>query len=133
MPDIVRISGIKEFNKAAKQVNDQLPKKMRIAFNEAAELVAGEARSHVPSRSGKARASYRTRSTQRAARIAIGGPKAQYVPWLDFGGRAGNVSRPFYKAGRYLFPALERKKPEFMDLIQERVVQTIKDAGLEVT
>lgn len=136
MSEAIRITGIRELNKALRQINKDLPKRTRLAFNEGAEIVAQEAAAHVPVRTGRAKSTYRARSSQREARVAIGGAKARYVPWLDFGGRTGRgrtAVRPFYKKGRYLFPALDRRRPEILAKLEEGVVGLVEEAGLEVT
>jgi hypothetical protein len=133
--DPIQITGLRELNKALKQVDADLPKQTRLALNEGAAIVADEARSKVPRRTGRAASTYRARSTRTAARVAIGGAKAKYVPWLDFGGRTGpdkSVHRQFIKSGRYLFPALERKRPEVLAKLEKAVVAVVEGAGLDV-
>lgn len=131
--DPIQITGLRQMNKALKQVDTDLPKGTRLALNEGATIVADEARPHVPRRTGRAAATYRARSTRTAARVAIGGAKAPYVPWLDFGGTANTAKRQFIKSGRYLFPALERKRPEVLAALERAVVAVVEGAGLDVT
>jgi hypothetical protein len=94
------------------------------------------AKPQVPSRSGAARGSMKARSTQREARISAGGGRAPYYPWLDFGGhvgRAGGVSRPFYREGRYIYPTLRKRHPEILEAMAAAMAGVVHDAGLDVT
>lgn len=67
-------------------------------------------RGKVPYMTGKARASYETRVTSLGVEIGFGGPQAPYVPWLEFGGKAGRsgASRPYVPGGRYLYPTIRK-------------------------
>ena len=44
MADAVRIEGLTEFRKQLKALDSDLPKALRIAFNDAADMIADEAR-----------------------------------------------------------------------------------------
>lgn len=132
----VKITGLREFVRGLKQVDRDLAKLVRLAFNEAADIVVSDARPRMPRRSGKARASVKARSTQTAARIVGGGNKAPWYPWLDFGGRVGrnkSVRRPFLKDGRYIYASYDRRKGEFIEAMQDGLIKVANDAGIEVT
>lgn len=134
----IRVDGLKEFNKQLKQLDDDLPKALRVALNKSADLVVNAARPKVPKRSGRAAASIKARSTRTAVRVSFGGNRAPYMPWLDFGGRVGRkkrVKRAFLKEGRYVYPAYFQKRDsgEFQRVLQEALVEVAKQAGLEVT
>ncbi len=134
--ETVRITGLREFQRALKQMDAGLPKQMRVAFNKASQLVIDYAKPRVPSRSGKARGSLKVRSTQRQARVAAGGRAAPYYPWLDFGGRVGpgkSVRRQFRTEGRYVYPGLRDNRDEITEVMSDALTQLARDAGLEVT
>jgi hypothetical protein len=68
-------------------------------------------------------------------RVGIGGRRAPYYPWLDFGGKTGpkrSVERPFYKEGRYLYPTLRDHREKFTEIMQGAVVAIATGAGLDV-
>jgi hypothetical protein len=91
---------------------------------------------HIPKRSGRAAASLKPRSTQTSVRVAAGGTKAPYYPWLDFGGRVGprkSVRRPFIGDGRYIYPALSEKHDEFLEAMQRALIESAESAGLVVS
>lgn len=133
--DAVEIVGFAQLRKALRALGSEGPKALRIASNEAAQLVVDTARAGMPSRSGKARASVKVRSTQTAARVTEGGNRAPYVPWLDYGGKVGRnntAKRVFIADGRYVYPAYRERKAEFEPLIRESVVRIAADAGLDL-
>lgn len=133
--DPITIEGLKEFRKQLKQLDKDLPKALRMAFNAAADIVVSEARPKVPSASGRARASVKAKSTQAAAKVVGGSKKVPYYPWLDFGGRVGrrrSVARPFLKDGRYIYDAYFRNRDSFGELLVDGLTEVAGQAGLEV-
>lgn len=131
----IRIVGLAEFNRSLRRLDKALPKALKVALNGAADLVITEARKDIPRRSGKAAASLKAASTRTSVRIKVGGNRAPYYPWLDFGGRTGRrkkVVRPFIKTGRYLYPALDKKRAQIHDQLQKALIDVAQDAGLEV-
>lgn len=137
MPDKITTAGIKEFQKALRELDADLPKTLRLIFNEAGELIVDYAQSHMPSKTGRARASVKARSTQRAGQISIGGNRAAYVPWLDFGGegrrRGRPAARPFIKQGRYVYVGLRVHSEDITALMARGLTDLARAAGLEVT
>lgn len=142
--DAVKVEGLREFNRALRQIDTGLPKALRLALNEAADVVVADARGRVPSRSGRARGSIRAQSTRTQARVSAGGGRAQYYPWLDFGGQIGRASgrargrrgqRRYIADGRYLYAAYYQRRDsgEVQRTLESSLGDLIKSAGLEVT
>lgn len=132
----ITITGIREFQKALRDMDANLPKQLRIALNKASDLVITKARPLIPARTGRAANSLKVRSTQRVARIAAGGKRAPYYPWLDFGGKVGrhdSVDRKFYTEGRYIYPTLRKNRDEITGIMQMALADLARDAGLYVT
>ncbi len=132
----VKIEGFREFRDHLKALDRDLPKAVRIAFNEAADIIVTDARSRVPVLTGTAKASVKAASTQTKARVRGGGNKAPYYPWLDFGGRIGpdrSVVRPFLPQGRYIYNAYFRRRGEFVDAMSDALIKVARQAGIEVT
>lgn len=132
----IQVNGLRELQGALKAAESATPKMLRLALNEAATVVLDYAKPQVPSRSGAARGSMKVRSTQREGRVAAGGRKAPYYPWLDFGGHVGQhgkTARPFYSEGRYLYPTLRKRHPEIIEAMSAALAGLVRDAGLEVT
>lgn len=134
--DPIKVQGLREFQRALKDMDGESQKQLRVALNKGAELVAADASAKVPRRSGRAAASVRAASSQREARVMGGSKKVPYYPWLDFGGKIGrdkSVHRPFYKRGRYIYPAYVREYPNVMTALAEALADVARNAGLEVT
>lgn len=134
----IRVTGLREFRAGLRRMDKALPKGLRTAGNEAADLVVAEARPKVPlgpGRGGHARSSVRAASTQSAARVRGGGRRFSYYPWLDFGGAVGrnrSVRRPFLKEGRYIWAAFADNRRRVEDELQDALVRVARGAGIEV-
>lgn len=135
MADPIKIDGLDAFVRNLKVIEADLPKTLRGAMNEAADLVVAYARPKIPTRSGRAARSLRVASTQKRARIRAGGSRAPYYPWLDFGGRVGrrkSVRRPFLKDGRYIYAGFFARRREFEQVLTRGLLDTVRRAGIEV-
>lgn len=131
------VDGLVEFSRAVSALSTAAPRALRLALNGVADVVVGVARPRVPTLTGRAARSIRPRSTRNAIRIAAGGDRAPYYPWLDFGGHVGlhgTAHRPFMKEGRYLYPAyFETRRSGEIDEILERELRRVAAAvGLAV-
>lgn len=133
----IGITGLREFQASLKAMSVDLPKQLRIALNRASGLVIDYAQPRFPHLSGRAAASLKARSSQRLARIALGGKRAPWAPWLDFGGegrRKGRPpARPFLKEGRYVYVGLRVKRDEITEVLAEALTDLATGAGLDVT
>lgn len=116
MADTVHVRGLREGVKALRDVDREIGPEIRKAFNDVANIVVDTARPLIPSGpTGRARASLKASSSQRAVTIAYGGNKAPYAPWLDYGGKVGkgkSIVRRFIPSGRYIYPTLRRKRDD---------------------
>lgn len=131
----IKVTGLRDFQKALRDMDSDLPKQLRVALNSVAETVAGGARRRIPSRTGAARNSLKVASSQREARIKGGSAKAPYYPWVDFGGRVGrhkSVSRPFVKSGRYMYPSYSANRASVLSALEQVLVDLAESNGLEV-
>lgn len=131
----LQVTGLKELQGALRRVDADLPKELRKTLNGVSQLVIDYAKPRVPSRTGRAAASLKVRSSQREARIAAGGSRAPYYPWLDFGGRVGkgrSVKRPFYREGRYIYPGLRANSAKITEVMEAAVVDLCRRSGFVV-
>ncbi len=136
MPELIKIDGLAAFSRNLKKLNSDLPKALRIAINEASSIVIEEAARRVPTRTGRAKASLKAKSTRTEARVAGGSNRVPYYAWLDFGGRTGrrkSVQRAFLKEGRYLYAAYFDKQAEFDQALSAALLRVATAAGVEVT
>lgn len=135
--DRIQIAGLKEFQRSLREVDAGFPKQLRLIFNEATGLIVDYSRAHIAVRSGRAKASIKARSSQRTAAVAIGGSRAPYTPWLDFGGegrRRGRPSaRPFIREGRYVYRGLRLHRDDITALMAKGMTELARSAGLEVS
>lgn len=135
----IQVSGLREFQSTLRAMDAGLPKLIRVALNSAAEELLAYERPRFPSMSGRARGSLKAQSSQRVARIALGGSRAPYAPWLIYGGegrRKGRpAARPFIREGRDFGPyaALDARRNEITQIMQDALTQLAKDAGAEVS
>lgn len=131
----IEVHGLREFRRNLRRMDRNLPKGLRTAGNKAAEVVVKHAKPKVPRRTGRAAGSVRAASTTSAARVAGGGARVPYYPWLDFGGAVGrnnSVKRPFYKTGRYIWKSFAEHKAQVQDELLEALVEVAESAGVEV-
>lgn len=132
MPAEYYIHGLKEYKAALRQIDKQLGGELRKGLNEVAQVVVDAARPKVPRRTGRARDSMKAGSSQNAAQIKVGGTKAEYYPWLDFGGAVGrnkSIKRPFIKKGRYVYPAADAKHDAIVDKLEDVLGVLTRKAG----
>jgi hypothetical protein len=133
--DPVKIEGLAEFNRALKKLSADLPKALRLAHNEAAQLIVDYAKPRVPRKTGRAAGSIKAKSTRTESRVSGGSKRVPWYPFIDFGGRVGpkrSVHRPFVKQGRYLYPALGANYDKFVDLLTNKLLDVARQAGVEV-
>jgi hypothetical protein len=132
----VQVGGLAALNRGLRAIDKEAPKRLRLAFNDTANLLVDKARPTVPSKSGAARASMKARSTRTSARVSVGGKRAAYFPWLDFGGEGRVAGRPaareFLAEGRYIYPTLRRIRPDIERSLQEGIEAVVAAAGLEL-
>lgn len=138
MEQAIRIDGLAQFSRNLKKVDAELPKALRKALNDAADLVVTDAKARVPKRTGKAAGSIKAASTRTAVRVKAGGVRAPYYQWLDWGGRVGRKKktvRPFIKEGRYLYPAYFhlRDSGRIQQVLERSLLEVAQQAGVEVT
>lgn len=132
----IGIDGLAEFGRGLRRLDSEAPKALRVALNDAAELLIDRTRTLIPKVSGAAAASLKASSTRSSARVAVGGRRAAYYPWLDFGGQGRQRGRPakreFIKEGRYLYPTLRRVRPEIEKSLLTAITGVARSAGLDV-
>lgn len=135
MIDPIKIDGLAAFTRSLRKLDADAPKALRVAMNDAAQVVVDWARPRVPRRSGRAARSLRVASTGKAVRVRAGGARAPYYPWLDFGGRTGRgraIRRPFRREGRYLWAGYSAKSDEVRRITERALLDAAQRAGVEV-
>jgi len=133
--DPIQIVGLAEFRRNLRQMDSGAARALRLAGNEAANIVVDSAKPTVPRRSGKAAASIKARSSQLATRVSAGSARAPYFPWLDYGGKVGkdnSASRPWEPDGRYIYPAYRREKRRVEETLRAALGRLAADSGVEL-
>lgn len=106
--------------------DDRIAKMMAMA----AETVADDAQRLVPrGATGAAKASLRAMG----AAVTIGGSRAPYGPWLEFGGNVGrheSVHRPFVPGGRYIWPTWMKNRTDLLTAWEKAMGDLAGEAGL---
>lgn len=132
----LQVAGIGDLRKGLRGIDKDLPKGVRLALNQVADVVVTAAKPGIPSRTGAAKASLKAASTQTAAKISAGGTRAPYYPWLDFGGAVGRgkkTRRQYIQGGRYIFPAVANNQDEIQRVMEKVMKQLGAANGIEVT
>ena len=145
----MRLTGLRETVAGFRQMDAQLPKHLRIRFKAVADLVVGRVQQRMPFSSGEAAHSLKPVAGSLYAGIqrpAGGSPwrgvKADYYPWLDFGGSvgrgkspntpwSGSTKRLFIKGGRYLYPAIAESSADIVKAADAAIADTAREAGFE--
>lgn len=133
--DVVHVTGLAQFRRGLRELDRAAPRALRVAGNEAAQLVVDTARPMVPKRTGKAAASIKVKSSQSVVRVVSGGARAPWMPWLDYGGRVGkndSASRPFTPDGRYVYPAYRRVRPQFITVLETALQRIADESGVSL-
>lgn len=132
MISAIRVEGLNRFSRSMRKVSADFPKRMRASLNETAKIVATEARARVPKKDGTLAGTIRPSSTTRMARVSMGGAKAPYAGFIEFGGRVGrnkSIKREFIKDGRYLYPAFFAKRDAVQHKLSSEIGRLIEDSG----
>jgi hypothetical protein len=133
----IQIPGLAQFRRDLKSIDEGLTKELRDELLKIGKEIAGEAQALVPQRSGFAAGSIKAGVSGNNAYVAGGKKSVPYYGWLDFGSRApvrGNPRSvgPWAKSGRgpkrgrFIYPTIERNKPEI-----ERKAQAAFDKAAE--
>ena len=111
----VQIKGAAEFRKAMKAAGDDL-KDLSATHKDAAELVAADARSRAPFRTGTLIKSIRSKGTRTAGRVLAGSDVVPYAGVIHFGWPAHGISpNPF------LYDAADDRTNDVIRLYEGRV------------
>jgi hypothetical protein len=141
----VAVEGLAELRRALKDIGGlPLQKNLRAKFLKVGEEIAADAREHVPvgpkkknRPGGQARASVKAGVSGNNAYVQEGKKSVPYMGWLDFGGvlkptgkRKNTIKRPRIKGGRYLYPAIGRKRDRITEAAQQALEETGRELGL---
>ena len=139
IPPKVTIEGLTELRNAMRQAAAGSQKGIQKRLKDVSTTVASAIAGNVPTLTGTAASTVRPRATSTGASIVAGGPRADYLPWLDFGGTTGrghkpgdgggSISRPFIKEGRYIYPTIIDLNDVITDAANEGIGDALTEAG----
>lgn len=137
MADAITVVGLKEFGSDVAELDVDLPKTVRAALVDTAELVAADASSAFPVMRGRAAASVSSKTVGNMAAVAMGGSRAPHAFWLNHGGAVGrnnSIKRAYTQKGRYVVPAYERLSSSgaIDDVMGSVLTDSARRAGIEV-
>jgi hypothetical protein len=110
---------------------------VRDGLKKAAGIVANEAQSRVPVRSGAARASIRATAAGNKAYVVGGKARVPYYGWLDFGSRRPVSGNPRSRGpwsgsgvgppkGRFIYAAIDAKERQVADAVGDALEAALR-------
>ena len=117
----VRVSGMAETQRSLKKLDPALALAFRKEFLTIGKKIAADAKTEVPSVSGKARGSIRAGMKGQTPYVAGGKASVPYYGWLDFGSRTPKSGQPRSvgpwkgsgsgpKRGRFIYKAIDKNR-----------------------
>lgn len=133
----LKVEGLAELRRAlkgAERMDDR--KELAAGLKAAADVVAQDAKSRVPSVTGRARGAIRATSGGNRAFVVGGKASVPYYGWLDFGGRTPVTGNPRSRGpwagsgtgptkGRFIYPAFDARDNEVAHLVAEAVERAL--------
>ena len=126
MADKVAFVGLREFQRALRQIDPDLRKELREVQKEAAQIVAVTAAARAPRRTGRLAGSVRATATQKAGSVRAGGARLPYAGPIHFGWRARNIRpQPF------IYDALDARREQVVRKFESGIEGLFRKAGLK--
>lgn len=139
----IKIEGLKDFQRDLRAIDKDLPKELRKANLQAAEVIAEGAKASFASRGGvapKVAPSVKALAQQRNASVKIGGKAYPFAGGAEFGGgkygkgnptaRGGHTTQfeAFRQSGYSLWPTLKDKSDEVVEAYGKALDRLTKKA-----
>lgn len=122
-----RIEGLREVQKALRDVSSDLKNEMKPTHLKAAEIVVDGAKRIAPVRTGALAASIRAAATQTGGRVRVGSAAVPYAGPIHFGWPKRRI-----KPQPFIYDALDPRRAEVANLYTERLMQIIDKYGIKV-
>lgn len=113
----VKIEGLRELNASLKAISKELPRELTKLSKEAAGIVAPEAQSLAPVRTGRLRGSVTAGATQAGGFVKVSGPYAGPI--------VGGWPKHNIRRNPFIFHALDNKTDEVIDKYQDGIADLI--------
>jgi HK97 gp10 family phage protein len=121
----VKIEGLREVQRALKDLSDDLKNEMKSTHLAAANAVLPEAQRLAPFRTGALSASLRASATRTGGRIRAGSASTPYAGPIHFGWPARSIRpQPF------VYEALDPRRDEVIEVYAKRLNELIEKYGI---
>ena len=136
----IRVENLAALRRSLTQLQQiEARNELRLGLKRAADIVAQEARSRVPSRTGRARSSIRATAGGSRAFVRGGKKTVPYYGWLDFGSRTPRTGNPRSvgpwkgtgagpRDGRFIYPAADAKKRQVEQAVADAIEEAVRNA-----
>jgi HK97 gp10 family phage protein len=121
----VKIEGLREVNKALRDLSDDLKNSMKETHLAAAKTIVPEAMRLAPVRSGALARSLRATATRTGGRVRAGGSTVPYAGPIHFGWPARRI-----KPQPFVYEALDPRRDEVIDVYVKRLNELIEHYGI---
>lgn len=124
-PGAARIEGLREVQKALKDLSDDLKNEMKSTHLEAAQIVAKAARPLAPVLTGRLAASIRPAAVRTGGRVRVGASAVPYAGPIHFGWPARRI-----KPQPFVYEALDPRRDEVAAVYADRINTLVERYGI---
>lgn len=131
----IRVEGLAELQRELRKIDSKLPRELRVANKDAAEVVARAARARAVaqgSTAAKTAPSIKAAAEQRRSKVTLGGARYPFAWGAEFGGQGRPTTMQFRphrgRDGYFLYPAIRSTRAEFMDVYERALDQLMRAA-----
>lgn len=136
----VEVTGLRELNKALKELGPEFPKEMRKTNKSVADEVRNDARGKALSLGGvaaKTAPTLKSSSGTNSAGVSLGGTTAPWAAGAEFGGGRRSTTRQFKPwrgsgpdAGYFVYPTIRENADDIVDAYNEAIGDLLQRVGL---
>lgn len=124
----IQIAGLRETQKALKDLGDDCRNDLKPAHKEAAEVIVEGSKRYVPVRSGRLAGSIRALATRTSGKVRAGSAAVPYAGPIHFGWPARRI-----KPQPFIYDAMDERRQEVYDIYAARIYGLIDKHGLDGT
>lgn len=122
----IQIEGLKETQRALREMSDDLRDEMKPTHKAAAEVIVEGSKRYVPVRSGRLASSIRAVATRTSGRVRAGSAAVPYAGPIHFGWPARRI-----KPQPFIYDAMDARRQEVYDLYAQRIYGLIDKYNLD--
>jgi hypothetical protein len=122
----IQIEGLRETQRALRELSDDLKDDLKPAHKEAAEVIVDGAKRYVPVRTGRLAASIRALATRTSGRVRAGSASVPYAGPIHFGWPERRI-----KPQPFIYDAMDERRQEVLAVYAERIYGLIDRHGLD--